>query len=154
MWPATSRGVSRAGTAARARARCRPPRCAGRRSPVEPAWPRAWPVWCATGRGLASEARRRPDKDRRAPRGPPPRGSDMTSAVTPQLSDAELAELLQLIRGADSVELKLTVPESSQRSAIASLAMQPLGAQIRQGFFFGPPELPPHPPARVGRAPR
>jgi hypothetical protein len=65
----------------------------------------------------------------------------MTSAVAPQLSEAELAELLGLVRGADSVELKLTVPESTQRSAIASLGMDPLGAQIRQVFFFDTPDL-------------
>jgi hypothetical protein len=66
----------------------------------------------------------------------------MTSAATrPGLSDAELAELLPLIRDSDSVELKLTVPESDQRSAVASLGMDPLDAQIRQVFFFDTPDL-------------
>jgi hypothetical protein len=65
----------------------------------------------------------------------------MTSAVTSRLSDAELARMLDLVRAADSVELKLTVPESTQRSAIGALGMDPLGAQIRQVFFFDTPDL-------------
>jgi hypothetical protein len=57
------------------------------------------------------------------------------------LADPQLAELLGLIRGADSVELKLTVPESDQRSAVAALEMDPIDAQIRQVFFFDTPDL-------------
>jgi hypothetical protein len=57
------------------------------------------------------------------------------------LSDAQIAELLGLIQGADSVELKLTVPESHQQSTIAALGVDPLRAQIRQVFFFDTPEL-------------
>ena len=45
------------------------------------------------------------------------------------------------MKGADSVELKLTVLESSQRSTAAALEMDPLDAQIRQVFFFDTPEL-------------
>ena len=43
----------------------------------------------------------------------------------------------------DSVELKLTVPEtrSGFRSTAASLDMDPLQAQIRQVFFFDTPDL-------------
>jgi hypothetical protein len=59
----------------------------------------------------------------------------------PALSDEALVELLSLIEDADSVELKLTVPESSQRSAIAALGLDPLEAQIRQVFFFDTPDL-------------
>jgi hypothetical protein len=57
------------------------------------------------------------------------------------MSDEELVELLSLIEGADSVELKLIVPEASQRSAIAALKLDPLDAQIRQVFFFDTPDL-------------
>ena len=53
----------------------------------------------------------------------------------------ELARLLELIRGANSVELKLTVPDDSQRSTIAALGVDPLEAQIRQVFFFDTPDL-------------
>jgi hypothetical protein len=63
------------------------------------------------------------------------------STTSPHLSDADLAGLLGLLRGADSVELKLTVPESAQRSAIDALQLDPLDAQIRQVFFFDTPDL-------------
>ncbi|HEU0239330.1 MAG TPA: hypothetical protein VFR11_08650 [Micromonosporaceae bacterium] len=49
--------------------------------------------------------------------------------------------MLDLVRDADSVELKLTVPESAQRPTILSLGMDPLDAQIRQIFFFDTPAL-------------
>jgi hypothetical protein len=58
-----------------------------------------------------------------------------------RLTDAQLGEMLELVKGADSVELKLTIPESGQRSAIAALKMDPLDAQIRQVFFFDTPDL-------------
>lgn len=56
-------------------------------------------------------------------------------------SAEELSRLLGLIRESDSVELKLTLPESDQRSAVAALGMDPLDAQIRQVVFFDTPEL-------------
>jgi hypothetical protein len=59
----------------------------------------------------------------------------------PRLSDAELARLNELIKDSDSVELKLTVPESDHRSAVVALKMDPLEAQIRQVFFFDTPDL-------------
>jgi hypothetical protein len=67
----------------------------------------------------------------------------MTTAPTTRhvLSDEQLAELLHLVRKADSVELKLTVSEDAQRSAIQALRLDPLDAQIRQVFFFDTPDL-------------
>jgi hypothetical protein len=56
-------------------------------------------------------------------------------------SNEEAVRLLELLEGADSVELKLTVPEPHQRSTIAALELDPLEAQIRQVFFFDTPEL-------------
>jgi len=58
-----------------------------------------------------------------------------------EIPGEELAHLLDLVRGSDSVELKLTVPEADQRSAIRSLGLDPLEAQIRQVFFFDTPDL-------------
>ena len=58
-----------------------------------------------------------------------------------RLSDADLGRLLTLLKGADSAELKLTVPDSEQRSAVAVLGMDPLEAQIRQVYFFDTPDL-------------
>src|SRR6059036_473245 len=67
----------------------------------------------------------------------------MTSAgiAAPALSDDQLGELLGLIKGADSVELKLTVPDADHRSAVTALGMDPLDAQIRQVYFFDTPDL-------------
>jgi hypothetical protein len=63
------------------------------------------------------------------------------SAPVRPILDDRLQELLELLRDADSVELKLTVPESNQRSAVRSLDMDPLEGQIRQVFFFDTPDL-------------
>jgi hypothetical protein len=57
------------------------------------------------------------------------------------LSDEQLEEVLGLIKGADTVELKLTIPDADQRSTIAALGMDPLQAQMRQVFFFDTPDL-------------
>ena len=57
------------------------------------------------------------------------------------LSDEDHARLIALIKDADSVELKLTVPEADHRSAVTALGMDPLEAQIRQVFFFDTPDL-------------
>jgi hypothetical protein len=64
-----------------------------------------------------------------------------SAAARPGLTDEQLAQLLALIRESDSVELKLTVPESNQRSTITALGMDPLDLQIRQVFFFDTPDL-------------
>jgi hypothetical protein len=64
-----------------------------------------------------------------------------TAAAPPRIADDQLAELLELVRGADSVELKLTVPEPDQRSTMQALGMDPIDAQIRQVFFFDTPDL-------------
>jgi inorganic triphosphatase YgiF len=65
----------------------------------------------------------------------------MPTAAAPALSDDALVEMLSLIEGADSVELKLTIPESSQRSTVQALGMDPLGAQVRLVYFFDTPDL-------------
>jgi hypothetical protein len=65
----------------------------------------------------------------------------MARTLASTLSDEQLAELLGLIEGADSVELKLTVPTSDHQTAIGALHIDPLDAQIRQVFFFDTPDL-------------
>jgi hypothetical protein len=64
-----------------------------------------------------------------------------SDAALPRFSNEQLAELLDTLKGADSVELKLTVPEPHQRSTVTALALDPLDAQIRQVFFFDTPDL-------------
>src|SRR5215217_1014775 len=58
-----------------------------------------------------------------------------------RLTDTQLEEMLALTGHADSVELKLTVPDSDRRSTVAALGMDPLDAQIRQVAFFDTPDL-------------
>jgi len=58
-----------------------------------------------------------------------------------RLTDAQLEEMLALTSHADSVELKLTVPDSERRATVTGLGMDPLEAQIRQVFFFDTPDL-------------
>ena len=64
-----------------------------------------------------------------------------TARKSKRLSDEDLVHLLELAKKSDSVELKLTVPASGQRAAVAALALDPLEAQIRQVFFFDTPDL-------------
>jgi hypothetical protein len=65
----------------------------------------------------------------------------VTTSRSQRLSDADLERLLALLEGADSAELKLTVPDSERRSAVLALGMDPLDAQIRQVYFFDTPDL-------------
>ena len=58
-----------------------------------------------------------------------------------ELSGEELQHLLDVIRGSDSVELKLTLPEDGRARVAAALGIDPLLAQVRQVFFFDTPEL-------------
>jgi len=65
----------------------------------------------------------------------------MARTLAGTISDDQLTELLGLIEGADSVELKLTVPTTDHQTAIGALHIDPLDAQIRQVFFFDTPDL-------------
>jgi hypothetical protein len=65
-----------------------------------------------------------------------------TTTTEPRaLSGEQIGQMLALVKESDSVELKLTVPESRQRSTVSSLGMDPLDAQIRQVVFFDTPDL-------------
>ena len=61
---------------------------------------------------------------------------------------------MDLLRGSDTVELKLTVPASEQRAAISTLGLDALDAQIRQVIFFDTPDLSLDRAGVVVRAPR
>jgi hypothetical protein len=65
----------------------------------------------------------------------------MPTVATPALSDDALVEMLSVMKRADSVELKLTIPESSQRSTVQALGIDPLGAQVRLVYFYDTPYL-------------
>jgi hypothetical protein len=61
--------------------------------------------------------------------------------ATTRLISPELEEMLKLVGDADSVELKLTVPDEDRQSAAAALGVDPLNARIRQVYFFDTPDL-------------
>jgi hypothetical protein len=58
-----------------------------------------------------------------------------------RLVPPELEEMLRLVGDADSVELKLTVPDEDRRSAAQALGIDPLDARLRQVYFFDTPDL-------------
>jgi len=64
-----------------------------------------------------------------------------TTPTPPALVPEELLRMMQLVGQSDSIELKLTLPSSSYRSAARALEIDPLQAQIRQVFFFDTPDL-------------
>jgi len=57
------------------------------------------------------------------------------------LTDAQAAEVLKLLTGVDSVELKLTIPATAHRTTIQGLPLDPVEAEPRQVFFFDTPGL-------------
>jgi hypothetical protein len=63
-----------------------------------------------------------------------------STTPAPRLTAAKDTELLALLEGADTVELKLTVPLTDGDRA-ATGAFDPLGAQIRQVYFFDTRDL-------------
>jgi hypothetical protein len=66
----------------------------------------------------------------------------MTSTDAPApLITPQLEALAELVGDADSVELKLTVPDEDRRSAVTALGIDPLEARMRQVFFFDTPDL-------------
>jgi hypothetical protein len=69
--------------------------------------------------------------------------TDMKEArqVAKRLSDDQLVELMSLLKGSNSLELKLTVPASAHRSTVQGLPMDPVEAQPRQVYFFDTPDL-------------
>jgi hypothetical protein len=48
---------------------------------------------------------------------------------------------MEVLKGVDTVELKLTVPAAAQRATIQGLPLDPVEAQPRQVFFFDTPDL-------------
>ncbi len=58
-----------------------------------------------------------------------------------RLNDAQLGELMQLLKGADTTELKVSIPQGSHFATIRGLPIDPVEAQPRQVFFFDTPDL-------------
>jgi hypothetical protein len=68
-------------------------------------------------------------------------GAGASEQPTQRLTDSQLREMMRLIKGAHSVELKLTVPASHHRATIQGLPGDPVEAQPRQIYFFDTPDL-------------
>jgi len=62
-------------------------------------------------------------------------------ALAKPLSAEEIIQVFKLIKGATSVELKLSVPLAGQSVTIKSIGLDPVEAQPRQAFFFDTPDL-------------
>ena len=56
----------------------------------------------------------------------------ISETSAPSLSPAQLSEVLGLLPGSDTVELKVTVPAVRRRSVIERLGMDPMRAELRQ----------------------
>ena len=67
----------------------------------------------------------------------------MTAEVdtAPRLSDDQIINVMRLMKGADSVELKVSVPADSHQATIRGLELDPVEAQPRQVWFFDTPDL-------------
>jgi len=64
------------------------------------------------------------------------------NAPAPVLSPEQIGQVLELLKGgANSVELKLSVPLTSHRATIKAIGLDPVEAQPRQAFFFDTPDL-------------
>jgi hypothetical protein len=64
-----------------------------------------------------------------------------TKAAQGGLDTEQFAELMELVKGSKSVEMKLTIPPESIRAAILALGLDPLDGQIRLVTFFDTPDL-------------
>ncbi len=61
-------------------------------------------------------------------------------ALAKPLTGEQIIEMFRLVKGATSVELKLSVPVG-QRATVKSIGLDPVEAQPRQAFFFDTPDL-------------
>jgi len=61
--------------------------------------------------------------------------------TSPGLTTEQLGEVLGLLRGADTAELKLTIPEGDHYQSLRALRIDPLDARMRQIFFFDTADL-------------
>ncbi|MBK7768513.1 MAG: hypothetical protein IPI44_22245 [Sulfuritalea sp.] len=62
-------------------------------------------------------------------------------ALAKPLTSEQMVEMFRLVKGATSVELKLSVPVGAGRATVKSIGLDPVEAQPRQAFFFDTPDL-------------
>lgn len=70
-----------------------------------------------------------------------PESDPIAETRAPSLSGAQLGEVLSLLPGSDTVELKVTVPAVRRRSVIERLGMDVMRAELRQIAYFDTPDL-------------
>ena len=63
------------------------------------------------------------------------------SHLQTEVIDERVVKALNLFKDADSVELKLTVPDTDRRSTIEALDLDVIDAKLRQVAFFDTPDL-------------
>jgi hypothetical protein len=62
-------------------------------------------------------------------------------ALAKPLSGEDMMKIVELGKGSNSVELKLSVPLNSHRATIKGIGLDPVEAQPRQAYFFDTPDL-------------
>jgi hypothetical protein len=62
-------------------------------------------------------------------------------ALAKTLSGEDMMKILDLGKGSNSIELKLSVPFSGHQATIKSIGLDPVEAQPRQAYFFDTPDL-------------
>jgi hypothetical protein len=62
-------------------------------------------------------------------------------ALAKPLTGEDMMKILDLGKGSNSIELKLSVPLGGQQATIRSIGLDPVEAQPRQVYFFDTPDL-------------
>jgi hypothetical protein len=62
-------------------------------------------------------------------------------ALAKPLSGEDMMKIVELGKGSNSIELKLSVPLTSHRATIKGIGLDPVEAQPRQAYFFDTPDL-------------
>jgi hypothetical protein len=61
--------------------------------------------------------------------------------IAKPLSGDDITRIMQLGKGSNSIELKLSIPMSGHRATVRSIGLDPVEAQPRQAFYFDTPDL-------------
>ena len=97
-----------------------------------------------TAKRAPSAKRVKTTKAAAAPRKPLPSRKAAKSAqpaLAKPLTGEQVTEMFRLVKGATSVELKLSVPMGVGNATVKSIGLDPVEAQPRQAFFFDTPDL-------------
>jgi hypothetical protein len=93
-----------------------------------------------TKRGAKGTKAKKVTRVTKATKTPKTKKSDAGSPP-PALSSEDVVKVLELVKGSNSVELKLSVPVGDHRATVAAVGLDPVEAQPRQAYFFDTPDL-------------